>query len=54
MANLGLSGLLECAAYGELVSIPDPGLVAALVAAPPADPMGTPLAAAIPPLNLPA
>jgi hypothetical protein len=50
MANLGLSGLLECAAYGVLVSIPDPSLVAA----PPAYPMGTPLAAAIPSLNLPA
>jgi flagellum-specific ATP synthase len=48
-------GLLELAAYGELVHVPDPG--------PAADPAahgeaagtapGTPLAAAIPPLNLP-
>ncbi|MGI8780592.1 MAG: FliI/YscN family ATPase [Solirubrobacteraceae bacterium] len=45
-------GLLECAAYGELVGIPDPGAGAGALAPPP-EPPGTPLAAAIPPLNLP-
>jgi flagellum-specific ATP synthase len=44
--------LLELAAYGELVHVPDP----AAVAVEPAEPTGpgTPLAAAIPPLSLPA
>jgi flagellum-specific ATP synthase len=42
-------GLLELAAYGELVHVPDPGPVAVEEA--PAPP-GTPLAAAIPPLSL--
>jgi flagellum-specific ATP synthase len=49
--------LLELAAYGELVHLPDPGVPAdpppaATAAAPPVP--GTPLAAAIPPLALPA
>jgi flagellum-specific ATP synthase len=44
--------LLELAAYGELVHVPDPG-AAGVVPAEPSAP-GTPLAAAIPPLNLPA
>jgi flagellum-specific ATP synthase len=41
--------LLELAAYGELVHVPDRGAVAA---EPPPAPAGTPLAAAIPPLSL--
>ena len=45
--------LLELAAYGELVHLPDPGLPAEPAPAGTAD-AGTPLAAAIPPLNLPA
>jgi flagellum-specific ATP synthase len=45
-------GLLELAAYGELVHVPDPGPVAAPVEEPPAQQPGTPLAAAIPPLSL--
>src|SRR5829696_3475072 len=44
-------GLLELAAYGELVHVPDVGAIA--VPEPPAAPAGTPLAAAIPPLNVP-
>jgi flagellum-specific ATP synthase len=44
--------LLEIAAYGELVDVPEhPGALA--LAPPPAAAPGTPLAAAIPPLNLP-
>jgi flagellum-specific ATP synthase len=45
--------LLELAAYGELVNLPDPGLPDPGEVSPPAD-GGTPLGAAIPPLNLPA
>ena len=45
-------GLLACAAYGELVGVPDPGLAMQAVPMQPEGP-GTPLAAAIPPLNLP-
>jgi flagellum-specific ATP synthase len=41
-------GLLECAAYGELVAIPDHGPVVDVP-----EPVGTPLSAAIPPLHLP-
>jgi flagellum-specific ATP synthase len=43
-------GLLELAAYGELVHVPDPGAAAVAVEEPPQP--GTPLAAAIPPLSL--
>jgi flagellum-specific ATP synthase len=43
-------GVLELAAYAELASLPDPGAAAVV----PPEPPGTPLAAAIPPLNLPA
>jgi flagellum-specific ATP synthase len=46
-------GLLECAAYGELVSIPDHGLGAVPVTALPVGAPGTPLTAAIPSLTLP-
>jgi flagellum-specific ATP synthase len=44
--------LLELAAYGELVHLPDPGLVAVEAPAPGPEQPGTPLAAAIPPLSL--
>jgi flagellum-specific ATP synthase len=48
-------GLLELGAYGQLVSIPDPGAVAdPAFVPPPAETAGTPLGSAIPPLNLPA
>jgi flagellum-specific ATP synthase len=45
-------GLLACAAYGELIGLPDPA-AAALAVPPQPEGQGTPLAAAIPPLNLP-
>jgi flagellum-specific ATP synthase len=45
-------GLLELAAYGELVHVPDPGPAAVAVEEPAAQQPGTPLAAAIPPLSL--
>jgi flagellum-specific ATP synthase len=45
-------GLLELAAYGELVHVPDPGAAAVAVEEPAAQQPGTPLAAAIPPLSL--
>jgi flagellum-specific ATP synthase len=45
-------GLRACAAYGELVGIPDPGPGAPLAADAPPEAPGTPLAAAIPPLHL--
>ena len=45
--------LVELAAYGELVAVPDPGFVAQAAPAG-AEAPGTPLGAAIPSLNLPA
>jgi flagellum-specific ATP synthase len=44
-------GLLACAAYGELIGLPDPA-AGVVVPSQPEQP-GTPLAAAIPPLKLP-
>jgi flagellum-specific ATP synthase len=45
-------GLVELAAYGELVHVPDPGPIAAPAPSAEPAPAGTPLAAAIPPLTL--
>jgi flagellum-specific ATP synthase len=45
-------GLLACAAYAELVGVPDQAAMASPVPMP-AEAPGTPLASAIPPLNLP-
>jgi flagellum-specific ATP synthase len=45
-------GLVELAAYAELVHVPDPGPMPVPAAAAEPAPAGTPLAAAIPPLSL--